>query len=151
MDQRTIPIGAPYDKVEFCDLIRNGTDLIHVKYYRSSGTLSHLFSQGHVSAEAFVGDLEFRRRLNEFLPPAHRLVNPALRPDATKYSVIYAIATSKLLPDELPFFSKVTLRNAYRTLGALRFNVKIAAIPVASSLLGMKKYKPNKAPHSVPR
>ena len=143
MDRRTIRIGGPYDKIEFCDLLRNGTDLIHVKHYRNSTTLSHLFSQGHVSAEAFAGDAEFRRRLNDKLPAAHRLSDPTARPDTARYSVVYAIATTKKLPSELPFFSKVTLRNACHTLGAMGFNVKIAAIPIGSGLLAFKTCKPN--------
>lgn len=144
MDRRTIPIGGPYDKIEFCDLMRSGTDLIHVKHYTSSATLSHLFPQGAVSAEVFAGDGEFRTKLNELLPQALRLADPAARPDAARYSVVYAIATTKTLPAELPFFSKVTLRNVCRTLGAMGFNVSVAAIPLADSLLAMKSYRPNK-------
>lgn len=143
MDQRTIPIGGSYDKIEFCDLLRNGTDLIHVKYYRSSGTLSHLFAQGYVAAEAFVADLDFRVCLNHLLPVAHCLADPKMRPDASRYRVVYAIATTKALPGELPFFSKVTLRNAVKTLRALGFEVSIAAISVDPDLLAKKKYKPS--------
>lgn len=60
MDKNNIKIGGPYDKLEHCDLIRNGNEFIHVKFYRSSSTLSHLFSQGFVAAEAFVKDSWYR-------------------------------------------------------------------------------------------
>lgn len=138
MDQKNTRIGGPYDKVEFCDLIRNA-DLIHVKYYRNSGTLSHLFAQGFVAAEAFIKDEEFRRRLNEKLPLHIRLKDPSTRPDAETYCVVYAVATTKLLPKELPFFSKVTLRNALRTLDALGYKVRLSAIDVAPELFVKKK------------
>ena len=142
MDKKNLKIGSRYDKVEFCDLIRNGTDLIHVKYYRSSSTLSHLFAQGYVSAEAFVKDDEFRRRLNEKLPASTRLKDTTVRPDASSFCVVYAVATTKLLPGELPFFSKITLRNALKTLRALGYKVRISVIDVDPALLVKKKCKP---------
>ncbi|HEX6704715.1 MAG TPA: TIGR04141 family sporadically distributed protein [Albitalea sp.] len=143
MDKKNTKIGGQYDKIEFCDLIRNKTDLIHVKFYRSSGTLSHLFAQGYVAAEAFIKDDDFRQELNSKLPVSVRLNDAAARPNASKYCVVYAIATSKKLPDELPFFSKVTLRNALRTLRALGYDVKLSAIDVDPALLATKKFKPH--------
>jgi uncharacterized protein (TIGR04141 family) len=130
MDKKNIPIGGPYDKVEFCDLIKDGTTLIHVKHYRSSSTLSHLFAQGHVASEAFVRDVDFRIRLNQKLPKPYKLANPKSRPDPSKYKVVYAIATSKSIPRELPFFSKVTLKNAVKSLRALDYAVELAAISI---------------------
>jgi len=145
MDKKNVPIGGPYDKVEFCDLIKDGTTLIHVKYYRSSGTLSHLFAQGHVASEAFVKDEDFRTRLNPKLPKGHKLANPKTRPDPSKYTVVYAIATKKNIPQELPFFSKVTLKNAVKTLRALNYKVELAAIPTDPTLTKTSLCKPAKA------
>jgi len=144
MDKRNIKIGGPYDKLEFCDLIMGSSDFIHVKYYRSSGTLSHLFSQGAVAAEAFVKDESFRKNLNVKLPSAIRLKNAEQRPNPSDYKVIYAIATDKNLPTELPFFSKVTLKNALLTLKGLNFNVELATIKIDPELKKRKKCKPNK-------
>jgi len=145
MDKKNTNLGGRYDKIEFCDLIRGGKDLIHVKYYRSSGTLSHLFAQGFVAAEAFVKDEDFRRKLNDKLPASIRLNDPTARPDARQYNVVFAIATTKSLPAELPFFSKVTLRNALRTLGALGYNVQMARIEVDPAVLAKKHLKPRKS------
>jgi len=145
MDKKNTTIGGPYDKIEFCDLIQNASTLVHVKYYRSSATLSHLFAQGNVASEAFVKDEEFRVRLNPKLPAASQLLDPKVRPDPSKYKVVYAIATSKSLPTELPFFSKVTLKNATRTLRALNFQVELATIPVDPTLSKKAKCKPNKS------
>lgn len=144
MDKKNIKIGGPYDKLEHCDLIRNGSDFVHVKVYRSSSTLSHLFSQGFVAAEAFVKDGWYRERLNPKLPNSIKLADVKSRPDPKNYSVVYAIATNKKIPEELPFFSKVTLKNALRTLRALNYNVALAKIDIDEYVLKKKKYKPKK-------
>lgn len=72
-------VGGPYDKIEFCDLVRDGRDLIHVKIYRSSATLSHLFAQGRVSAETFLKHADFRVQLNAKSPASFKLGDPTLR------------------------------------------------------------------------
>ncbi len=142
MDKKNTKLGGQYDKIEFCDLVRGTTDLIHVKYYRSSGTLSHLFAQGYVAAEAFMKDEEFRCKLNEKLPASIKLKEPKGKPEASNYNIVYAIATSKNLPADLPFFSKVTLRNALKTLRALGYQVHIAAIELDPATALKKKGKP---------
>tara|TARA_Y100000588_G_scaffold10165_1_gene11233 strand:+ start:744 stop:2360 length:1617 start_codon:yes stop_codon:yes gene_type:complete len=145
MDKKNIKIGGTYDKLEHCDLIRNGNEFIHVKLYRSSSTLSHLFSQGFVAAEAFIKDSEYRQKLNPKLPNSIKLKNPMLRPNPNDYSVVYAIATKKNLPSELPFFSKVTLKNSLKTLRALDYNISLAKIDVDPIWLKTKKCKPKKS------
>jgi len=142
LDKKNIKIGGAYDKLEFCDVIKNGNELIHVKYYRSSSTLSHLFSQGCVSAEAFISDTEFRKKLNSKLPNSIRLTDPTARPNPSDYKIVYAIATTKKLPSELPFFSKVTLKNALKILRGLNYQVEIIAIDVDPNLLIKKKCRP---------
>ncbi|WP_220813123.1 TIGR04141 family sporadically distributed protein [Pseudomonas paralcaligenes] len=142
MDKRNIKIGGVYDKIEFCDLIKDWKDLIHVKYYRSSSTLSHLFAQGCVSAEVFVRDQEFREKVNGKLPAGFKLADAKAMPDARAYQVVYAVATDKKLPEDLPFFSKVTLKNSLRTLRSLGYSVKIAKIDVDPLIRAKKKIKP---------
>jgi uncharacterized protein (TIGR04141 family) len=144
MDKKFVKIGGPYDKLEFCDLIRDSSEFIHVKYYRSSATLSHLFSQGFVASEAFIGDVDFRKRLNEKLPKSSKLSCVDARPDPSSYKIVYAIATNKKIPKELPFFSKVTLKNALKTLKTLNYSVSISAIKVDPALELKKKGKPEK-------
>lgn len=141
MDKKLLKVGGPYDKLEFCDLVKGGCDLIHVKYYRSSTSLSHLFAQGCVSAETFVRDQDFRVKVNSKLPLSIQLVDPSGRPDPSSYRIVYAIATNKKLPEDLPFFSKVTLKNAVRNLRALDYGVALAKIDVDASLYVKKKYK----------
>lgn len=142
MDKDNVRTGGPYDKIEFCDLIIDSNNFVHVKYYRSSATLSHLFSQGAVAAEIFLKDEDFRRKLNSKLPSHIALADTAVRPDPGAYTITYAIATSKILPTELPFFSKVTLKNAISHLDALGFNVVLTSIPLDPALNKVKRYKP---------
>ena len=146
MDKRNVAIGGPHDKIEFCDLIKDNVAFVHVKYYRSSATLSHLFAQANVAAETFVRDEDFRVRLNPKLPAGVQAADPRLRPVASRFQIVYAIATTKVLPMELPFFSKVTLKNAISTLRALNFDVQIARIDVAPEFLKKAVFKSNKKP-----
>ncbi|WP_369922625.1 TIGR04141 family sporadically distributed protein [Marinomonas polaris] len=124
--------------------MKNGNEFVHVKLYRSSSTLSHLFSQGFVAAEAFIKDSDYREKLNPKLPVSIKLADPKLRPDPSKYRVVYAIATTKNIPDDLPFFSKVTLKNSLKTLRALNYNISLSKIDVDPIWLKTKKCKPKK-------
>jgi uncharacterized protein (TIGR04141 family) len=142
LDKKNISFGNAYDKIEFCDLVRDGRDLIHVKLYRSSATLSHLFAQGSVSAETFMRHEEFRVKLNEKLPTSIRLGDPLTRPRAENYRIVYAIATTKELPKDLPFFSKITLKNAIIGLNGLGFQVALVRIDIHPDFLKTANYKP---------
>jgi uncharacterized protein (TIGR04141 family) len=102
--------------------------MVHVKRYGNSSVLSHLFSQGVVSGELFVSDREFREKLNVKLPAGHKLANPILRPDPTQYEVVYGIISNMDGPLDIPFFSKVTLRNARRHLTGFGYQVTLAKI-----------------------
>ncbi|MHA6897035.1 TIGR04141 family sporadically distributed protein [Ralstonia pseudosolanacearum] len=151
LDKKIISFGNAYDKIEFCDLVRDGRDLIHVKLYRSSATLSHLFAQGSVSAETFMRHSGFRVKLNEKLPASIKLGDPHARPKAENYRIVYAIATTKNLPKDLPFFSKITLKNAIISLNGLGFGVALARIDVDPAFLKTANYKPARNAARVPR
>jgi uncharacterized protein (TIGR04141 family) len=66
--------------MEFCDVFSKGKELIHIKRYGGSATLSHLFYQGMASAEFFQMDLEYRKLIREKLPAAFRIFDPRTRP-----------------------------------------------------------------------
>ncbi|MDR3547139.1 MAG: TIGR04141 family sporadically distributed protein [Candidatus Pacebacteria bacterium] len=124
MDQKLITHGGGHSKIEFCDIFTGDRKLIHVKKYGGSSVLSHLFSQGSVSGELFVSDGEFRAKLNQELPRGYKLTNPrGSRPDARQYEVVYAIISNSQNPLEMPFFSKVSLRNARRRLTSYGYTV----------------------------
>jgi len=115
--------------VESCDLFTLERQLIHVKRYTGSGTLSHLFNQGVVSGELFAYDRTFRQGFNDLLPATHRLAQPAAAIVPGEYEVAYAIIARRGAHFVLPFFSKVTLRNAARVLRQIGYTVTLTAIP----------------------
>jgi len=116
MDQQLVTHGGGHNKVEFCDLFTGDKKIIHVKKYAGSSVLSHLFSQGVVSGELFVGDAEFRRKLNTKLPAHFKVADPRTRPNAGEYEIVYAIISKSSDALDIPFFSKVSLRSARRRL-----------------------------------
>lgn len=142
MDGKPIMIGGGYSKVEFCDLFAQGRDLIHIKRYGGSGVLSHLFSQGVVSAQLFVSDADFRQKVNAHLPNVHKLADARERPAASEYNVVFAVI-SRTAGNELtlPFFSRVTARHAFQTLDAYGYKVALAKIRVDEVLIKTKKFK----------
>ena len=75
MDQKFVRYPTTRDQIEFCDLYSRQKLIIHIKRYRGSATLSHLFSQGVVSGELFCSIPEFRDGVNEHLSEAFRLPN----------------------------------------------------------------------------
>ncbi|HIF9113974.1 TPA: TIGR04141 family sporadically distributed protein [Photobacterium damselae] len=80
------------------------------------------------------------------LLPSIALQDTSISPDSTMYEIIYAIYTDKILPDELPFFSKITLKNAYQSLRAMNYNVSIAKIDIYNGAKILGKGKPQKPP-----
>lgn len=144
LDKKLINHGGGNSKFEFADIIKNGSDLIHVKYYRSSSCLSHLFSQAYVSLELFISDTEFRRKLNKILPDTSKLVDVTTRPDTQAYKVVYAIAINKDIPNNLPLFSKITLKNTTKSLRNLGFSVYLAQVKIDPDLERLKKMRASK-------
>ncbi len=104
-----------YDKIEVCDVIfvdPNGTKyLFHNKYKYGSSSLSHLFSQGNVSAE-LLANPEFRIK-----------VNKKINDDRLKYEInddfnprnniiVFGIISPKENDGSfsIPLFSKINLK-----------------------------------------
>jgi uncharacterized protein (TIGR04141 family) len=117
MDRQLISHGGGQSKIEFCDIYdANPKRLVHVKHYGGSSHLSHLFSQGAVSGELFVADRAFREKLNDKLPDGYKLPSPETRPSAGDYEIVFGVISDSLKPLDIPFFSKVSLKNATRRL-----------------------------------
>ncbi len=136
MDRQLITYPGGSDKIELCDLYTIRREFIHIKRYSGSAPLSHLFGQGVVAAELFLQEPEFRRRANACLPPTQRLPDPTTRPNPADYTVVYGIVSQSASPLRLPFFSKVTLRNAARRLSLLGYKVGLVKIPIQATALG---------------
>lgn len=125
MDSKLIVHGGRHSRIEFCDIFTSDRKIIHVKKYGQSSVLNHLFSQGVVSGELFVSDAEFRRKLNDELPATHRLRDASTRPNPGDYEIVFAIISNSDFDLNLPFFSKVSLRNARRRLAGFGYHVAL--------------------------
>lgn len=138
--QKINPGGVKYANLEPCDFFSKNKEFIHLKDGNSSGPISHLWAQGVVSAEAFVSDAEFRKKLKakvktlgasfeKLLPGAN---GKFVRGD---YKIIYGVmrkpySDGKL---DLPFFSKVSLQAAVERIRQFGFPVAIELIKKPAS------------------
>ncbi|MFG1404390.1 TIGR04141 family sporadically distributed protein [Xanthobacter sediminis] len=129
LDADLIQYGGGSSSIEFCDVLTIDKKLIHVKRYSGSSQLSHLFSQGAVSGELFMQDAAFRAKLNEKLEGPHKLEDPRVRPIPQDYEIVFAIISKSPRSLDIPFFSKVTLRNACRRLEGYGYKVSKKKIP----------------------
>lgn len=132
--------GGASSGIEFCDLLSDSGDLIHVKRKSRSSTLSHLFAQGSISATTFVSDGEYRDELRSavrsVVPSASQAKWLALIPDSSTsvnkqlYTVRYVVLTkgSRSGIDWLPFFSKLNLMQHGKQLQNLGFGVTVTAL-----------------------
>lgn len=109
--------------IEPCDLIciRNDRiELIHNKKSTRSSNLSHLFSQGYVSAFLLSTDAESKDNLLKLLDN-NKQFEDKIKKD--KYTVVYGIIShkpSELRSDALPFFSRVNLSRTVEKLKSMR-------------------------------
>ena len=145
MDNKLISHGGRYGKIEFCDLFTTQKDIIHVKRYGGSSVLSHLMAQGLNSGELFKTDEQFREKVNVKLPGTHQLSDTSKLPEPDEYRIVYAVVSEKTGPLDMPFFSKISLVTARRTLRGLGFKVELAKIEVNERKRKKVKYPPKKA------
>lgn len=142
LDKELVAPDGSNTRIEFCDLLSTDGSLVHVKRKSRSSTLSHLFAQGHVSAESLVdGTLrdQVRTAIRKAAGSADAsgwldLVPPSSGvPDRDKVTVTYAvIANSSASGVEwLPFFSRLTLMQTVRDLNRIGFTkVALMRVPV---------------------
>ena len=130
MDAQNVSHGGGHSKIEFCDIYSINKQLIHVKRYRRSSEISHLFSQAIVSFELMMTDAEFRKKVNRILPKKFKLKNKE-HLVASSFEVVYVIiredGCGTIL--DLPLFSKINLRSAYHKLLSLGAKVSIHIVP----------------------
>ncbi|MAF28864.1 MAG: hypothetical protein CL820_09875 [Croceicoccus sp.] len=137
LDRRLIkPTGAT-SKIEACDFLGRERQLIHVKDKTSSSRLSHLFSQGTVSARVLATDPPSRDSVrNEVIAvqaetgqTGYEDIIPNSGNDFTRgdFTVVYSVIAASDKP-KLPFFSLVSFRQAARELHALGYKWAFAWI-----------------------
>ncbi len=124
-----IPFGGGRgNKIEVCDILTQNKELIHIKKSGGSSLLSHLFNQAAVSGEALL-DAEFRAKYNSRLQEEGfaSYIDNDFR--SNNYTVVLGIISkgNEQRP-QIPFFSKVAIRYATKTLSNLGYNVAIRNI-----------------------
>lgn len=125
------PDGVQYANLEPCDFFSNKKQFIHLKDGHSSDPISHLWSQGVVSAEAFVSDKGFRKKLRAKVRSLGRGFERHLPKSTDRlvrddYKVVYGVMRKPYANGDidLPFFSKVSLQSAAERIG--QFGIPIA-------------------------
>lgn len=120
----------PNPGIEVADLLGPGNELIHVKRADRSTSLSHLFSQGIISADALCGNEEAREK---FAAKVSALdPNRGISESWTPKTVIYAIRHSAgrtITADSLFTFSRVSLLRATSHLKQ-RWNIRVEIINI---------------------
>lgn len=132
LDQVKInPAGVRYANLEPCDFLSNKKHFIHLKDGHSSGPISHLWSQGVVSVEAFLTDAEFRKKLRSEVQSRKRGFEKLLPKSTEKvlrddYFVVFGIMRKPFADGSigLPFFSKVSLQAAAERIA--QFGIALA-------------------------
>jgi len=133
LDRKTVTVPDCTGPIEICDLLSRIGAFVHVKYKLRSSSLSHLFSQGAVSATLLCSSEEFRRRAEKRIQKEaeKQKVKKTFHIDPHHFdphgrSVVYAIVADwheRDLVNALPFFSKVNLRRHAEDLERLGYQV----------------------------
>lgn len=128
MDAQNFTYGGGHSKIELCDLLSRDKELIHIKPYSGSSTLSHLFNQAAISAELILSDAQFLELANEKIvemtgSDEFQIVNNR----AIKVVIGIISKNDSQLP-HIPFFSKVSFRHTKIRLQAFGLDVSIKTI-----------------------
>ena len=138
LDRRLVRCRGAATQIEACDLLSDDGELIHVKPRSGSSSLSHLFWQARVSAEAILGDNDFRdqvRGLLSTLNPAWTNRFPKDRPNPSDHEIVFAVLGSAEtnVGANLPFFSQLTLSRTARYLRSTGFRVSQYGVPTVDA------------------
>lgn len=121
-DKNLVNFEGERGRVEFCDILTDDRHLVHVKRRSKSQTLSHLFLQGQVSAEAFLDHPPLRAQIREVMPEIANII-PADRPNPAEYEIVYTLLHEG--NPTLPFFSKVALMSISKQLRRMNYSVSL--------------------------
>lgn len=135
MDKKLVSVASQTTPIELCDILTAAGDLIHVKRHFGSSDLSHLFSQGFVSARLLQEDKAFREAADGKIAlltadQAFRFFNTtSLRTD--DFEIVYAIVApwkGRSPVEALPFFSKVNLERTVQELVNKGYQVSLSPV-----------------------
>ena len=132
MDRKLLSVKNSPKQIEACDIFTRDKKMIHVKNKGQSAQLSHLFSQGKVSAECFVSDIAFRKQIYDIVEEKFGadVFNYTEKPKSDEFEIVYAIIDTKSTSIEaiLPFFSKVNLMITAQELDRMHFKFSVCLI-----------------------
>jgi uncharacterized protein (TIGR04141 family) len=139
LDKKTVRINTRTSPIEICDVLTADKQMIHVKRKLGSSSLSHLFSQGFVSGDLLVTNVDYRMACVKKIDEAAQERKPGDTSyrdqfnfiqtnsvDPSEIEVVYAIAAKwkqRSLAEALPFFSKVNLRRFSQDLRRMGYKV----------------------------
>lgn len=132
LDKKLVKSDSSASPIEVCDLLM-GNKFIHVKHKKgNSSGLSHLFAQGRVAAELLISDQKFRTNARTQLKYQSRKLIPEIKFMAKDYEVVFLVLGAKCasVREDLPFFSKINLVGAYRSLSERQYSVSIAGTDI---------------------
>lgn len=137
--------GLGYDKIEVCDVYTQSQELICVKRYKCSQTLSHLYAQGSVSARMMKEVPDYRDHLAKEAGSVAAF-DPNVN-DMSKFKVVYAVVmpAGRAAPADLPLFSKVNLLDHVERIRAVGMAVALYTIPEVDGTAPQKTKKAKKS------
>lgn len=121
------------DQYEVCDLLTKCKRFIHVKWWNSSATLSHLFSQGRVSADILLNSHDQQVAISDKIREQDARFSSVININSynpRNYTVVFAIIypEDEAIEDRLPFFSKANLKHNVSMLQRMNYNVELVHI-----------------------
>lgn len=131
LDKKNFTSLPGHSQIEICDILTQDKKYICVKTYKnSSAVLSHLFMQAKVSAELLNASREYRLKIQNLVKSKFTNFIDINKPNRTEITFVYAIAMLKSgsLSDNLPFFSKISLRQSIKFLERMDYKVELLKI-----------------------
>lgn len=135
MDKKLVSAASQTTPIELCDILTAAGDLIHVKRHFGSSDLSHLFSQGFVSARLIQEDKAFRKAAGEKIASLTQdqsfrfFETSTLRTE--DFEIIYVIVApwkGRTPVQALPFFSKINLERTVEELINKGYQVSLSQV-----------------------
>lgn len=138
MDTKTVlPTGAR-SRIEVCDIFSSSRQFVHIKPYKASATLSHLFAQGVVSGQLFQQDEGFRILVKSTVEKSRKTLGKLIDSslgiiNVSAYEIVYAIIKKNPGGTDpwqlsLPFFSQIMLMQSVNTLSSQMYKVSVKLI-----------------------
>ncbi|MEG0752707.1 MAG: TIGR04141 family sporadically distributed protein, partial [Angelakisella sp.] len=132
MDKKMVGVEDGPKKIEACDIFTISKQFIHVKNKGQSSQLSHLFSQGKISAQCFISDEKYRQQISDIAQSRYgkNIFDYHSKPRSNEFEIVYAIIDDKDTPisKKLPFFSLVNLMLTIKDLDRMQFKYSICFI-----------------------